>query len=185
MNRWSLTGLTCFSLFLGLTIAHSGLARLIPVKVVHGQTAGPLDGGDLVRIDFPVAVGKPFAEGNLIISNTSKHDARVVTVRPERLTQGLRLVALRAWLVPRSAHLMLPGGSRDWPLKDPRARSAKPARNVTIPAHRWVQLIFALEATHAGVSQLDGVRITFNAGGRDYDWTLGHTIVVHAKRPRR
>ena len=185
MNKLGVTALACLVVSVGPGVTHNAPARLIPVRFVHGQTAGPLDGGDLVRIDFPVAVGKPFAEGHLIITNTSKQDVRLDTVRPNRVTRGLHLVALQAWLVPRSAHLMLPGTSRDWPLKDRRARSAKPARNVTIPAHRWLQLIFALEATHAGVSRLDGVHITFSAGGRDYDWTLGHTIVVHAGLPRR
>lgn len=156
--------------------------ELIPPKVVHGQEAGPLGGGDVLILEFRLLpVGKPFEEGHLILTNRSKHDVQVESVQPVRLAPTLRLVALQAWLIPKNAHLSLPGGSHDWPLKDPRARSAVPARNFAIPAHRWTQIVFALKPTRAGTHRMEGARIVFKAAGRRYDWTLQHVIVAITK----
>jgi len=173
----------------GTLLGHGGVpaapAQLIPVRIVHGQEAGPLEAGDVLRLEFDkLSVGKTFEEGNLIVTNASKRSVRVDTIRPYRLAPTLRLVALQAWLIPKNAHTSLPGGSREWPLKDPRARCAVPARNVTIPSHRWLQIVFALQPTRPGVHRLEGARIRFQFGGRRYDWTLQHIIVAVAKPAR-
>jgi len=180
----ALAALLGVGVLLGSGVAQGEPAQLIPVRIVHGQEAGPLDGGGVLELEFDkLSVGKTFEEGNLYIRNTSKRAVRLDTVRPVRLTPALRLVAVRVWLVPRGAHSGLPGGSHEWPLKDPRARFAVPAKNVTIPGHRLLQIVFALRPTRAGVHRLEGLRIEFEYGGRRYEWTLEHVIVAVTKPP--
>jgi hypothetical protein len=179
----AIAALACLgAVSLSVGFAHDAIGELAPPKVVHGQEAGPLEGGGVLILTFErLPVGKAFEEGNLVLENRSKDEVHVDAVNPFRLAPALQLVALRAWLVPKNEHKLLPGGSRDWPVDDPRARFTVPAKNFTIPPHRWMQILFALEPTQPGTHRMEGARITFEAGGKHYDWTLQHVIVAISK----
>ena len=161
----------------------SGPNSAIPVRIIHGQEAGPLDVGDITGNDFtgPLTLGEPFEYGGMIIHNTSSHDVRVSEVRPYRLSYALQLLALQAWLIPKDAHEGLPLAWRVWPLEDPRARSAVPARNFTVPGHRHVQILFGLRPRRVGVFRLEGARLKFVASGQHYDWTLRDILIARVK----
>lgn len=180
-RRIAAVGALCLATLVGPSSAPTSP---FPTRIVHGQTAGPLDAGAVTGAYFSITVGKPFEFGQIFLHNTSRDPVRIRAVRPDGLTSGIRLLALRAWLVPRHTRLLLPGAWREWPLKDPRARAAVPARDFSIPAGRAVQIILGVRMREVGVQRLEGARVTFVAGGLSYDWTL-RTFFVAKVKPAR
>jgi hypothetical protein len=145
-----------------------------------GERAGPLEHPSDIRKEFlPTSIGTTVESGETFIDNTSGKDATIITVRPLGVTPGLRVTAIKAWLIPKTTRMTLPG-SQVGPITDPRIRDAVPAVNVVIPSHTSVQILFFLRPERKGTFEFGGATLEVKAGHTRYLWRIGDTAQVRA-----